>query len=135
MRTFLIIVLALWGAYYYGSRHFDFHDTLVSAAKHKDAKWSGPIDYYVGLTYYERSDYPRAQEAFTQLLQDHPTDYHMAHALVMLGDAAEYNRDWPTAQDALTRYIDQYPNGHDIELVRGRLDMLRYQHGNELPAQ
>lgn len=132
MRTFLVVVALLYGGYYYVSRHYEFHDTLVYAQKHKTARWSGPVEYYVGLVYYQRSDYPKAQEAFTQLLTDHPTDYNLSRALVMLGDSAEYNRDWQAASDALNKYVQDYPNGHDIELVRGRIDMLRYRHGNEI---
>ncbi len=134
MRTFLIVILLLYAVYYYGSRHFEFHETLAYAEQHKGAAWSGPVQYYVGMVYYQRSDYPKAQEAFTQMLQDHPTDYHAPRALVMLDDAAEWNHDFPAASDALQRYIEQFPNGKDIQLVRDRLDMLRYKHGNEIGA-
>ncbi len=131
MRAFVIGVLVIYGAYYYVSRKFEFQSTFTYAQKHKDARWAGPVQYYVGLV-YQRSDYPKAQESFSKMLEEHPTDYHAPRALVMLGDSAEYNRDWKVAADALSRYIEQYPNGKDIELVRQRLDLLKYQHGNEL---
>ena len=132
MRNFFFGLLVLYGAYYYVSRQFEFGDTLNYATKNKDKQWAGPVQYYVGLVYYQRSDYPKAQDAFSKMLEQHPTDYHAARALVLLGDAAEFNRDWRGAGDALKRYLDEYPTGKDAELVRGRYDMLKYQHGNEL---
>ena len=125
---FILVVLGLYGAYYYANKHFEFHDTLVYAQKHPEKSWSGPVQYYVGLIYYQRSDYPKAQEAFSTLLLGNTTAYHAPRALMMLGDAAQYTRDWETAKDAHARYIEAFPNGNDIELAKSRLEMLRYQH-------
>jgi outer membrane protein assembly factor BamD (BamD/ComL family) len=119
----------LYGVYHYVSRKFEFHDTLVHAHKHKSAGWSAPVEYYVGLVYYQRAEYGKAQEAFTMFREDHPEDSHMPRALVMLGDAAEYTQDWDVARAALAQYIEKYPAGRDIALVKSRLELVNYKHG------
>ena len=129
MKYFVLTFCLLYGVYYYVSRHFEFHDTLVHAHTRKDAGWSGSVDYYVGLVYYQRGEYAKAQEALTQLKDDHPEDSNIPRGLVMLADAAEYTQDWEVARAALSQYIEKYPNGRDIVLVKGRLDMLNYKHG------
>jgi TolA-binding protein len=111
------------------SRHFEFHDTLVYSHKHKEAAWSGPVDYYVGLVYYQRSEYPKAVEAFRQLREDHPEDSHMPRALIMLGDSAEYTQEWDLAREALSQYVEKFPNGRDVGLARSRLELVNYKHG------
>ena len=128
MNRFLIVVLALYGGYYYASKRYEFHDTLIYAQKHPNKAWSGPVQYYIGLAYYQRTDYPKAQEAFTKLLELDPTGYYTPKVLIHLDDVAQYNRDWDTAKAALSRYIEEYPAGKKIELAKQRLDMLRYRH-------
>lgn len=128
MKKFLVVILLLYGAYYYASTHFKFEDTLVYAKKHPEAKWAPAVGYYVGMVYYQRGDYERSQQAFTQLLTDFPTCHYAPTALVRLDDSAEYNHDWETAKAALTRYAEEYPKGKDIELVTKKLEILKYQH-------
>ena len=125
---FVLIVLGLYGAYYYVSKHYEFHDTLVYAQKHPGEKWASPVQYYVGVIYYQRAEYPEAQEAFSKLLENDPTGYYSPNAYLKLDDSAQYNRDWDTAKSALERYIENYPDGKKIELAKSRLDMLRYRH-------
>lgn len=128
---YLLILAGLYGAYYYASRHFEFHDTLVYAQKNPQEKWSPAVEYYVGMAYYQRADYPKAQEAFTQLLTAHPTAYaYLPKTLIRLSDAAEYNRDWDTAKQALSQYLEQFPEGKDAEMARKRLELLKYRHGS-----
>ncbi len=128
MKKIIFVLLLLYGGYYYASRRYEFHDTLAFAKRHPQAKWAPAVDYYVGLIYYQRSDYAGAQEAFTQLLTDHPTATYAPKALLRLGDAAENNHDWETAKSALGRYVEEYPDGKEIELARKRLEILKYQH-------
>ena len=128
MKKIVFILLALYGAWYYASRRFEFHDTLTYAKKNPQAHWAPAVDYYVGLVYYQRARYDKAQEALTQLLTDYPTCQYAASGLVHLDDVAEYNHDWETARAALKRYVEEYPQGHDIEVMRKRLELLNYQH-------
>ena len=129
MTKFVVFVLAVYGACYYVTKHYEFHDTLEYAKKHTEASYAPAIDYYVGLIYYQRAEYPKAQEAFTQLLTDFATTgYYAPKALPMMEDTAEYNRDWDAAKQASKDYIETYPNGKDIELMRKRLELANYQH-------
>jgi len=102
---------------------------LVYAQKHPAASWAQPADYYVGLVYYQRTDYPKAQEAFTQLLTDFPTGYYEESGLFYLEDSAEEIRDYNEARTRVQQYIDDFPNGKYIEVMRKRLELLNYQHG------
>lgn len=128
MKTFLFILLALYGAYFYVSKKYEFKDTLDYAKAHPENPRSPAIEYYVGFVYYQRSDYKNAQDAFGALLEQHPTDYYVEKALMMYDDSAEYNFDWDTAKMALQKYIDDYPNGKKIDLAKQRLDMVKYKH-------
>ena len=125
---FVVAVLALYGAYWYVAKHYEFHDTLVYAQKHPDSMWAQPADYYVGLVYYQRTDYAKAEEAFTQLLTDFPKGSYEESGLFYLEDSAEEARDYEVARARLQQYIDDFPNGKNIEVMRKRLELLNYHH-------
>lgn len=125
---YILIFLGLYGAYYYASQKLPPVDALAIAKKNPQAQWAPALDYYTGLYHYQRSDYPKAQTAFTQLLTDYPTSQYAPGALYRLGDAAEFNHDWTTAKEALERYIDEFPNERNSELARKKLDLLKYKH-------
>lgn len=128
MKTIFWILLILYGAYYYVSKKFEFHDTLDYAQKHPEQKNSPAIEYYVGMVYYQRSDYKNAQAAWGALLEQHPTDYYVEKALIDYSESAQYNFDWETSKAALQKYLDDYPNGKKAELARQKLDMVKYNH-------
>lgn len=129
MRTYTIIVLTILGCYYYVSRKVKLEEPLAYAAKYKDKSWAPAADYYIGLAYYQRSDYPNAQIAFTQLLTDHATSQYAPRGLMFLADAAEGTNDWDSAKAAMVRYLDEYPEGKDKDRAAKKLEMLRYKHG------
>lgn len=129
MRTYVLVVLALAGSYYFITRKVKLDDPLAYAAKYKKQSWSPAADYYIGVVYYQRSDYPRAQAAFTQLLADHATSQYTQKGLMYLADSAEENRDYAASKEALARYLEEYPEGKDKELAAKKLDILRYKHG------
>ena len=129
MIKYVFIVLALFGGYYYLSRHVGLESSLQYVAKHKGDSWAPRANYTIGFVYYHREEYGKAKEAFTQLLTDYPTGQFAASGLFYLEDSAEYARDWETAKNALDRYIEEHPDGERIELVRKRRELLRYQHG------
>jgi TolA-binding protein len=126
---FLLVVLGLYGAWWYVSKHYEYHDTLAYAKKNPASAWAQPTDYYVGLAYYQRADYPHAQEAFTQLLTDYPTGHYQASGLFYLEDAAEYNRDWETANTMAKQYVEDFPDGKYVDVMRKKVELLHYQHG------
>ncbi|MBI5631415.1 MAG: tetratricopeptide repeat protein [Elusimicrobia bacterium] len=130
MRIYVLIVLSLWGAYYYATRkvQFKFHDSLEYAKKNPQAKWAPSLDYYVGMAYYQRSEYPQAQEAFTQLLTDYPTSQYAPKALLYLAEVAERNSDWEAAKAALSRFIDKNPDNPKAETMKKKLELIKYHH-------
>lgn len=129
MKKYLLAVALLYGVCHYGAKYLKFDDTLKYAKQNKASDWAQPTDYYVGVIYYQRSEYPKAQEAFTQLLTDFPTGQYAARGLIMLSDAAQYNRDYETAKASLVRYIEEFPEGQDIVIAKKNLELIRYQHG------
>jgi hypothetical protein len=128
MKTYVFIVLAIWGTYYYTTRYVEFGDTLALVKKNAYSAWALAVDYYVGLAYHQRADYPKCQVAFTQLLTDFPTSYYVPNSLFRQEDCAEYNADWETAKIAAARYIDENPNGQYGQIMKSRLEMLKYHH-------
>lgn len=128
MKRYLLFVLAVYGAYYCCDRYFNIEAVVDYAKKNPSAHWVEPVRYYGGLVYYQRAEYPKAQEMFSRLLADDPTGYYTVKALFYLEDSAEYNRDWETARTALLRYIEEFPEGKDSKLMQQRLVMLNYQH-------
>lgn len=126
---YLLIILGLYGAYWYVAKHYEFHDTLAYAKSHPGASWAPTADYYVGLVYYQRGDFPNASEAFTQLLTDYATSQYRERALFYNEDAAENNKNWDAARTLAQQYIEDFPNGKDIELARKRLELINYHHG------
>lgn len=130
MNTYIICLLAFAGIFYYGKSHWNihFHDTLVYAKKNTNKSIAPKIEYWMGVTYYQKGKYALSQEAFTQLLTDHPTCQYVPKALLGLADAADYNHDWEVAKGALARYVEEYPQGKEIVSARKQLELLRYNH-------
>ncbi len=128
MKKYLIAVALLYGGYYYYTRYVSVGDPVEFAKAHKQESWAPALEYYSGIIYYQRSEYPKAQAAFAQLLKDYPTGQYTAKALLKLSDAAEYNRDWDVVKESLVRYLDEFPHEKDIDHARKKLDLVKYQH-------
>ena len=127
MRKMLVVAAVLYGTYWYASRRFDFHDTLVYAKKNPGKAWAPAADYYVGLVYYQRAEYPKAQEAFTQLLTDHATSHYRAKALLRLSEVAENNRDYPVARESLERFLEEFPKDPGARVAEKRLELVKFK--------
>ena len=123
MKKFYFFVVVVSGVWWYASRRFNFAEAMTYAQKHPAASWAPQVEYSVGMVYYQRADYPKAQEAFTQLLTDFPTGQYEARGLLRLSEAAEENRDYPAAKDALARYIEEFPDGPDRALAEKRKEL------------
>jgi TolA-binding protein len=124
MKKFYLFVAVVGGIWWYASHRFNFSDTMTYAQKHPQASWAPQVEYSVGLVYYQRADYPKAQEVFTQLLTDFPTGQYSAKALLRLSEVAEENRDYQTAKESVARYIDEYPDGPDRQIAERRKELL-----------
>lgn len=129
MNKIIIGLIILIGGWQYVSKRVKLEDTLAWSKKNPGNQYADDVNYYVGLVYYQRSDYPRAQQAFQQLLQDHATSPHIAPALVKLEDSAEGNHDWEVARLAvdtyLNRYEEDFPKDKSKEIMEKRAEHLK----------
>lgn len=130
---FVLAVLAVYGVYIYGMKYVNLDAPVAYAKKTPGSPWAPKINYYAGMAYYQRSEYPKSQALFMQLLLDHPTSQKLPKALIWLGDSASNNHDYDTAKMAMALYIEKFPDGKDIEIAKSRLDMLKYKHGPDVP--
>ncbi len=124
MKKLYFFILIAGGVWWYASHRFNFSDTMEYAKKHPGASWAPAAEYSVGMVYYQRGDYPKAQEAFTQLLTDFPTGQYEARGLLRLSEAAEENRDWPTAKQTLDQFLAEFPDSPDRPLAEKRKELL-----------
>lgn len=124
MRKLLFLVLLVGGVWWYATHRFNFSDAMDYAKKHPQSSLSPRIEYSVGMVYYQRADYPKAQEAFAQLLTDFPTGQYAARALLRLSEVAEENRDYATEKDVLDRFLSDFPDHPDRMIAQKRRELL-----------
>jgi TolA-binding protein len=124
MKKFYFFVVIASGVWWYASDRFNFSEALGYAQKHPAAAWAPAVEYSIGMVYYQRDDYQRAEDTFNQLLTDFPTGQYEARALLRLSESAEENRDYPTAKDAVARYLEEFPDGPDRQLAQTRKESL-----------
>lgn len=131
MRTYTIVVLVIAAVWYGWQRYggvVTANDPLAYTAEHKNEKWADEANYYTGVYYYSRSDYPKAQRAFSQLLADQATSQYVEKGLMYLADTAEQNREFGTARDALVKYLEDYPQGKERERAKSKLEFIQYKY-------
>ena len=127
MKKLIAVFAVLYGTQWYASRHFNFADTLVYAKKHPQASWAPAADYYVGLVYYQRAEYAKSLEAFTQLHADYTTGPYTAKGLLRLAAAAEETRDYGVARQSLERFIEEFPDHKDKRIAEHRLESIKFK--------
>lgn len=127
MKKLIFAFAVLYGTYWYASNRFNFADTLVYAKKNQYASWSQSTYYYVGLVYYQRTEYAKSQDAFNQLVTDFSTGPYVAKGLIYLARTAEENRDWPVARQSLERFIEEFPDHKDKPAAIHRLDIIKFK--------
>lgn len=125
---YLLIIAAIYGALIFAAKNMDYDKMLAAAKKNPSASWAPKLEYSVGVFCYQRSDYPNAIKAFTQLLADYPTAQYAPKALFRLGDSGESIMNWEVARESYARYAEEYPDGEDINIVRKRLELVNYNH-------
>lgn len=132
MKAYTITVLVIAGLWYGWQRYggvVTANDPLAYTKEHKNEKWADEANYYIGVYYYQRSDYPKAQTAFTQLLADQATSQYVEKGLMYLADTATETRDWTVAKESLAKYLEDYPQGKERERAKTKLEFIRYKHG------
>lgn len=127
MKKLILVIAVLYGTYWYASNHFNFSDTLVYARKNPQASWAPAVDYYVGIVYYQRDEFPAAQAAFTQLLTDYSTGPYTTRGLLRLSLAAQENRDYEVARQSLQRFIEEFPDHPDRQVAEHRLEAIKFK--------
>ena len=123
-NVFFLLVLLGGGSWWYASHKFDFADLMGYAKKNAAAPWAPTAEYSVGMIYYQRADYPKAQEAFAQLLADYPTGQYEASGLLRLSEVAERNNDVPAARQALEQFLADFPDSPDRPIAERRKELL-----------
>jgi outer membrane protein assembly factor BamD (BamD/ComL family) len=124
MKKLIFLALVVGGTWWYATHKFNFNDTLDYAKKNKEKPWSSAIAYSVGMVYYQRDDYPKAQEVFTGLLTDYPTGQYTPRAMLRLSEVADRNRDFQTEKDILDRFTTEYPDHPDRLIATKRRELL-----------
>ena len=124
MKKIMFFALILGGFWWYATHKFNFTDTMAYAKKHPEATWAPAVEYSIGLVYYQRADYPKAQETFTQLLTDFPTGQYTARGLMRLSEVADENRDYTTEKETLDRFLTDFPDHPDRNLAQKRRELL-----------
>ncbi len=127
MKKLIFVVALSYGTYWYITRHFNLSDVLICAKKNHSASWAPAADYYVGLVYYQRAEYAKSEEAFTQLLSDYTTGPYIAKGLLLLSSVAQENRNWPVARQSLERFIKEFPHHKDKQLAEQRLEFVKFK--------
>lgn len=127
MKKWIAVFAVLYGMYWYASNRFDFADTLVYARKNPQASWAPAADYYVGLVYYQRTEYAKSQAAFTQLLTDYSTGPYTSRGLMRLSQVAMDNRDYETARQSLTRFLEEFPDHKERNIAEKRLEYIKFK--------
>ncbi len=127
MKKWIFVFAVLYGTYWYASNRFNFADTLVYARKNPQASWAPAADYYVGLVYFQRAEFGKSQEAFTQLLTDYSTGPYTSRGLMRLSQVAMENRDWEVARQSLQRFIEEFPEDKDKRIAEQRLEYIKFK--------
>ncbi len=127
LKKLLWFLAILIGLGLYVRSHYDFQDALRFSRRHPHPKLSPAVDYYSGMAYYLREDYPRAVDAFTQLLTDYPTSYYAPRGLLRLGSSHMEMRQYQQAREAFEKYMEEFPNGKDRALVDSKYEFIKFR--------
>jgi tetratricopeptide (TPR) repeat protein len=128
----VIVLLLLIGGVYYVRNHYDYEDLLKVAAKDEGNPRSQQIEYYVGMIYYARNDYPRAIKAFDQLLTNHPTSYYAPKALARAGLAYKEQQKYEHAREMYFKFLTYFPDHSMRNTVQKRWNHIKFQRGEEV---
>ena len=132
INKYTIALAIMLGGFYYVRNHYDYDDLLKVAAKDEGNPRSEQIEYYVGTMYYSRSDFPRAEKAFDQLLLSHPTSYYAPKALMRLGLTYTEQNKWPQAREAYFKYLTYFPDHESKNTVEKRWEAVKFKDGNDI---
>ena len=132
LNKWSILIMIICGSVYYVRNHYDYEDLLVVAAKDEGHPRSVQVEYYVGMIYYMRGDYPRSIKAFDQLLRNHPTSYYAPRALARAGMAYKESNQYDHAREMYHKYLTYFPDHSMKSTVMKRWTHIKFQRGQEI---
>jgi len=132
LNKYFISIALVFGAVYYVRNHYDYEDLLVVAAKDEGNPRSQQIEYYVGMIYYMRGDYPRSLKAFNQLLLNHPTSYYAPRALARAGLSYKEFNKYPEAREMYHKFLVYFPDHTLKSVVQKRWTHIKFQRGEDI---
>ena len=132
LNKWSILIMIIAGSVYYVRDHYDYEDLLIVAAKDEGNPRSEQIEYYVGMIYFMRDDYPRAVKAFNQLLTNHPTSYYAPKALARAGLAYKEHNKYDHAREMYHKYLTYFPNHSMKNTVQKRWTHIKFQRGESM---
>lgn len=125
MKGLMLIAVLVGGGCWYAAKRISFRDTLAYTHKNAGKPWADRANYSIGLIYFQRRDFDKSQEAFTQLLSDQPTTQFKARALLRLSEVAENRRDFETARQSLRAFLEEFPGHSGRQIAEKRLELLQ----------
>lgn len=124
MKKLILVVVVACVAWHYAAPRLTAAAAMDYAHKNSQKPWAGTLAYSIGWFYYERANYPKAQEALSSFVNDFPAGSHTATGLLRLSEAAEENHDYPGARAALDWYLKDYPDDSQRNIASQRRELL-----------
>ncbi len=132
LNKWTILALIVFGSVYYVRNQYDYEDLLVVASKEEGTLRAQKIEYYVGMIYYQRGDYPRAIKAFNQLLLNSPTGYYAPKALARAGLAYKEHNQYDEAREMYHKFLTYFPDHSLKNTVMKRWTHIKFQRGEKI---
>ena len=127
IKKWLIIFAIFIAATVYIRKNYGYEDVLKYSKENPHSEWSPKIDYYVGMAYYMRDDYPEARGAFDQLLTGYPTSQYAPKALLRKGTIEMSMRKWGDARRSFETYMKEWPEGGDMDKVKKKYEFIKFK--------
>ncbi len=86
--------------------------------------YSDSAHYWVGEASYVQKEYPRALQAFEQLIATYPDSPKVPGALLKIGYIQDAQREPAKARETLQRLVDEYSGTTEARLAKNRLERL-----------
>ena len=120
MKKWLVAAAVVGGFWWRVRPYCNSNALLAIAHNHQKSYWASPLDYWVALICYQRSNYPGTQKALTQLVTDDPKGPYTARSLLRLSEVDMETHDWPSAREALDRFLQDFPDDPNRSIAEKR---------------
>lgn len=127
LKKIVIWLVVIIGVGAYINSRYTLEDAVSYAKTHPDPSMSPRIEAYVGGLQYMRSEYPKALNAYEQMLTDYPTCQYAPKALLRVGTIYQERNDFAKAREAYEKYIEQFPEGANIDTVKKKYEFIKFK--------